>query len=214
MRHRKHRHQLGVKKEHREALMANLASAFIRHGRIQTTLAKAKALRPFTERLITLAKRAAQTEDVAKKLHLRRQAIARLRDKDAVKQLFDVRVEEFLKREGGYTRIYKLVPRAGDAADMAIIELIAATDEGYTKGRKTPAKKAASKKKAAATESVAEEAVAQEGETVEKAPAAKKKTKAKAAEAPAAKETETEAQPAAESDASAEKSAEGEAEEK
>lgn len=207
MRHRKHRHQLGVKKEHREALMANLASAFIRHGRIQTTLAKAKALRPYTERLITLAKRAAQTEDAAKKLHLRRQAIARIRDKDAVKLLFDERVQEFLKREGGYTRIYKLVPRAGDAANMAIIELIAAADEGYTKGKgKSTAKKAggASKKKAEAAAEESSEAVeSAEGEAAEK-PAKK------AAKKPAAKK----AAKKAEGEESAPESAEGEAEEK
>ena len=71
MRHRKHRHQLGVKKEHRISLMANLAVALFVHGRIQTTLAKAKALRPFAEKLITLAKKAAQTEDNARKLHYR-----------------------------------------------------------------------------------------------------------------------------------------------
>lgn len=194
MRHRKHRHQLGVKKEHREALMANLASAFIRHGRIQTTLAKAKALRPYTERLITLAKRAAQTEDAAKKLHLRRQAIARIRDKEAVKQLFDERVQEFLKREGGYTRIYKLVPRAGDAADIAIIELIGADDEGYAKGKGkgATAKKATGSKKKAAAEAATDEASAgetSEGEAAEK-PA--KKVAKKAAAKKVAKKAEGE----------------------
>lgn len=194
MRHRKHRHQLGVKKEHREALMANLASAFIRHGRIQTTLAKAKALRPFTERLITLAKRAAQTEDVAKKLHLRRQAIARIRDKEAVKLLFDERVQEFLKREGGYTRIYKLVPRAGDAAEIAIIELVAGDDEGYTKGKG----KAAAGKKAGKAKDEAVAAEAAEGEAAAEKPAKKaaKKTK-KPAAAEEAKAVEGE-EPAAE----------------
>lgn len=203
MRHRKHRHQLGVKKEHREALMANLASAFIRHGRIQTTLAKAKALRPFTERLITLAKRAAQTEDVAKKLHLRRQAIARIRDKEAVKLLFDERVQEFLKREGGYTRIYKLVPRAGDAAEIAIIELVAGDDEGYTKGKgKAAAGKKAGKAKAEGKdEAVAAEAA--EGEAAAEKPAKKaaKKTK-KPAAAEEAKAVEGE-EPAAEAEGEA-----------
>lgn len=192
MRHRKHRHQLGVKKEHREALMANLASAFIRHGRIQTTLAKAKALRPYTERLITLAKRAAETEDTAKKLHLRRQAIARLRDKDAVKLLFDERVQEFLKREGGYTRIYKLVPRAGDAAEIAIIELIAASDEGYTKGKgkAVAAKKSGSKKAAKADDAAAEGEEAAEKKPAAKKPAAKKATKKAEGEAAAAEPAE------------------------
>ena len=137
MRHKNHRHQLGVKKEHRLALMANLAAALLTHGRIRTTLAKAKALRPFSEKIITLAKKAAATEDSAKKLHFRRLAIARVRDKGAVKKLFDERVEEFLVRNGGYTRIYKLVPRIGDAADMAIIELIDAADAGYEKSKRS-----------------------------------------------------------------------------
>lgn len=158
MRHRKHRHQLGVKKEHREALMAALASALFRHGRIETTLAKAKALRPFAEKIITLAKKAAATEDAARKLHYRRIAIARVRDKDAVKQLFDERVAEFAQREGGYVRIYKLIPRASDAAAMGIVELIAGDDEGYTK----PKRKASGGKKvkAEAKPAVAEEPVA------------------------------------------------------
>lgn len=141
MRHKKHRHQLGVKKEHRSALMANLATALFTHGRIQTTLAKAKALRPFCEKIITLAKKAAATDDQAKKIHFRRIAIARVRDKQAVKALFDEKVAEFTQRNGGYIRIYKLVPRVGDAADMAIIELIDGADEGYKKSKKKSAKK-------------------------------------------------------------------------
>jgi len=156
MRHRKHRHQLGVKKEHRVALMANLATALFTHGRIQTTLAKAKALRPFCEKIITLAKKAAATDDAAKKLHFRRVALARVRDKAAVKRLFDERVSEFVDRNGGYIRIYKLVPRVGDAADMAIIELIDGSDEGYKKGKKKTAKKKTVKKKAAEKDTAVE----------------------------------------------------------
>ena len=145
MRHLKHRHQLGVKKEHRQAIMASLSAALFRHDRIQTTLGYAKALRPFAEKVITLAKKAAATEDTAKKLHFRRLALARVRDESAVHFLFADKVQKFLKRNGGYTRIYKLVPRVGDAANMAIIELIEADDEGY---KKAPAKKAAKKKTA------------------------------------------------------------------
>jgi large subunit ribosomal protein L17 len=133
MRHKKHRHILGVKKEHRSALLSNLASSLIIHGRIKTTLAKAKALRPFAEKLITLAKRAKTASSAAESLHLRRQAIARLRNPEAVKVLFNEKVDEFLNRSGGYTRIYKVGPRIGDAAEMGLIELIAASDEGYTK---------------------------------------------------------------------------------
>lgn len=154
MRHRNHRHSLGVKKEHREALMANLAAALFRHGRIETTLTKAKALRPFAEKIITLAKKAAATDDAARKLHYRRQAIARVRDKVAVKALFDERVQEFVNRKGGYIRIYKLIPRASDATAMGVIELVAGDDEGYTKPKRNrkPAKKAKAEQPAAEAE--------------------------------------------------------------
>jgi large subunit ribosomal protein L17 len=148
MRHRKHNHILGVKKEHREALLANLATALITYGRIETTLAKAKALRPFIEKVITLAKRANRSEVGEQKLHFRRLAIARIRDVGAVKVLFDEKVSEFLKREGGYTRIYKLVPRRSDASPMAIIEFVSADDTGYKKARKRRAKKAVGRKDA------------------------------------------------------------------
>jgi large subunit ribosomal protein L17 len=141
MRHGKHNHILGVKKEHREALLANLAVALITHGRIETTLAKAKALRPFIEKIITLAKRASQVEVVEQKLHCRRLAIARVRDVGAIRVLFDEKVSEFLKRNGGYTRIYKLVPRRGDASPMALIEFVLADDTGYKKARRRKTKK-------------------------------------------------------------------------
>lgn len=153
MRHAKHSHQLGVKKEHRKALVTNLAAALIEHGRIETTLAKAKALRPFIEKVITLAKKAAKNDDPVRKLHYRRLAYARMRNlKDPVNLLFEEKVGEFLKREGGYTRIYKLGPRTGDAAEMALIELIAADDEGYTKQRKSRGKKSTAKKETAKAE--------------------------------------------------------------
>lgn len=149
MRHCKHRYQLGVKKEHREALMANLAAALFIHNRIRTTLPKAKALRPFAEKVITLAKKAAQTDDKVKKLHFFRLALSKVRNEEAVAILFTKRAQEFLNRAGGYTRIYKLaIPRVGDGAEMALIELIAADDEGYKKAAK-PAKKAPAKKKEA-----------------------------------------------------------------
>src|ERR1700722_17976623 len=136
MRHQKHRHQLGVKKEHREAIMAAMATALFSHSRIQTTLSRAKALRPFAERLITLAKKASQATDGAEKLHYRRQAAARLRNPAAVQALFDERASEFLNRSGGYTRIYKLPARQTDASPMALIELIPASDEGYKKSKR------------------------------------------------------------------------------
>ncbi|MDR2668277.1 MAG: 50S ribosomal protein L17 [Puniceicoccales bacterium] len=131
MRHKKHPFKLGVKKEHRQALLAGLSAALFRHGSIRTTLAKAKALRQFAEKIITMACKAFRADLPEAKLHQRRMAVARVRDHGAVEMLFDTRVEEFLNRPGGYTRIYKLLPRRGDAAKMAIIELVAANDRGY-----------------------------------------------------------------------------------
>ncbi|MEM9226941.1 MAG: 50S ribosomal protein L17 [Verrucomicrobiota bacterium] len=199
MRHQKHRHQLGVKKAHRGALMANLATALFTHGRIQTTLAKAKALRPFSEKLITLAVKANATDDTAKKLHLRRLALARVRDKAAVKLLFDERVSEFTGRSGGYTRIYKLVPRLGDAADMAIIELIAADDEGYDSKPKRKAKKA--KKPAAKPAEATEEATEAPAAVADAEAPAEEVTEAVEAEAKADAEPTAEAAPAEEAHA-------------
>ena len=147
MRHGKHRYILNVKKEHRFALMANLAVALFTQGRIQTTLAKAKALRPFAEKIITLAKKAAATEDMAEKLHYRRLAISRIRDEKTVALLFDTKVQEFVDRTGGYTRIYKLIARRGDAAALGLIELIEASDEGYRSSRKKKGRKSSPRAK-------------------------------------------------------------------
>jgi large subunit ribosomal protein L17 len=175
---------MGVKKEHRASLMASLASALFRHDRIETTLGYAKALRPFAEKVITLAKKAAATEDTAKKLHYRRNALAKLRDVSAVHFLFVEKVSKFLNRQGGYTRIYKLVPRKGDAADMAIIELIEADDQGYKAvekpaekaeeavAEKKPAKKAATKKataKKTATKKATKKVASAEAEKADEA---------------------------------------------
>lgn len=157
MRHRKHSNQLGVKKEHREALLANLSTALLTHGRIRTTLKKAKALRPFVEKVITLAKKG--------DLHNRRMAIARVRDTDAVHELFEEKVEQFRERNGGYTRIYKLGTRRGDAAEMALIELIDADDEGYPKKSKAKSKAKAKVEAAPAeAEESAEAEVSEESE--------------------------------------------------
>ena len=184
MRHRKHSNQLGVKKEHREALLANLSTALITHGKIKTTLKKAKALRPFVEKVITLAKKGS--------LHNRRLAISRVRDTGAVHELFEEKVEQFRERNGGYTRIYKLGTRRGDAAEMALIELIDADDEGYAKKSKPKAKSKKSAKPAVAEEtSVADEAAVEEEVPAaeEQAPAEEEvveETKAEAAEEPEA----------------------------
>jgi large subunit ribosomal protein L17 len=155
MRHRKHNHLLGVKTAHRISLVANLSCSLIDNGRIKTTLAKARALRPSIEKAITLAKKAHATDDAAKKIHYRRQAIARLRSKDAVKKLFDELVEQFVGRNGGYTRIYKLaIPRLGDAADMAIIEFVEEIQKKKAKKKRSSKK---TKPKGDTTEKVKDE---------------------------------------------------------
>jgi large subunit ribosomal protein L17 len=162
MRHRKHNHLLGVKTAHRISLIANLSCSLIDNGRIKTTLAKARALRPSIEKAITLAKKAHASDDAAKKVHFRRQAIARLRSKTAVKKLFDELVEQFVGRNGGYTRIYKLaIPRLGDAADMAIIEFVEEIQKKKPKKKratkKTKAKPEAKEEKGTTEDSSAEE---------------------------------------------------------
>ena len=175
MRHRKHNHQLGVKTAHRASLLANLCCALIENGRIKTTLAKARALRPTIEKIITLAKKAHIAQDTAKKIHYRRLAIARLRNKDATKKLFDELVEQFLGREGGYTRIYKLaLPRLGDAADMALIEFV---EESTSKKKKKKAKKASKKTDSDKAENHSKaEAVAEQEDVAESQPQEEEKT--------------------------------------
>ena len=116
MRHAKAGKKLGRDSAHRRALYSNLAGALITHGRIETTEAKAKAVKPYAEKLITLGKRG--------DLHARRQALAQLRTNDVVHHLFAEVAPRFADRAGGYTRIVKLGPRLGDAADMVYLELV------------------------------------------------------------------------------------------
>ena len=116
MRHHRAGKKLGRDSAHRKALYANLAGSLIEHGRIKTTEAKAKAVKPFAEQMITLGKRG----DLA----ARRQAIAELRSQDVVHQLFADVAPRFADRPGGYTRIVKLGPRYGDAAEMVYLELV------------------------------------------------------------------------------------------
>jgi len=116
MRHRRSGKKLGRDSAHRKALYSNLAGALIEHGRIKTTVAKAKAVKPFAEQMITLGKRG--------DLHARRLALAELRSQDVVHQLFADVAPRFANRPGGYTRIVKLGPRLGDAAEMVYLELV------------------------------------------------------------------------------------------
>ena len=116
MRHHRSGKKLGRDSAHRKALYSNLAGALIEHGRIKTTEAKAKAVRPIAEQMITLGRRG----DLA----ARRQAIAYLRSQDVVHKLFSDVGPRFADRPGGYSRIVKLGPRQGDAAEMVYLELV------------------------------------------------------------------------------------------
>ena len=116
MRHQKKRIKLGRTAEHRKALLANQVCSLIEHQRIKTTLAKAKAVRPLAERMVTLGKKGS--------IHARRTALATLRQKRAVKKLFDDVAPRSAERNGGYTRIVRLGQRKSDSAPMAFIEWV------------------------------------------------------------------------------------------
>lgn len=116
MRHHRADWKLGRKTSHRQALLRNLVTSLLREERIMTTVEKAKFMRPFTERMITLGKRG--------NLHARRQAAAFLRDPDTVRKLFDSISARFGQRPGGYTRMTRLGWRKGDGAELAMVELV------------------------------------------------------------------------------------------
>lgn len=116
MRHGVSGRKLGVTSTHRIAMLRSMATSLIKHEQITTTLPKAKELRPYVERIITLGKRG--------DLHARRQAYAQIRDERVVDKLFTTIAERYKARAGGYTRVLKAGVRYGDAADMAVIELV------------------------------------------------------------------------------------------
>jgi large subunit ribosomal protein L17 len=147
MRHQKKTIKLGRTAEHRKALLANQVCSLIEHQRIKTTLAKAKAVRPLAEKMVTLGKK--------NTVHARRTAFAVLRQKDAVKKLFDDVAPRAATRSGGYTRIIKLGQRKSDAAPVAFLEWVDAPEaadeptttagESAAKGTKTAGEPAAKK---------------------------------------------------------------------
>ena len=157
MRHNKAINHLGRKSSHRKALMANMASSLIKHKRIQTTVAKAKALKTYVEPLITKSK-----EDTT---HSRRVVFSYLKDKEAVKEMFGAIAPKVADRPGGYTRVLHTGFRLGDGADMALIELVdfneaalaSAKKEEKKATRRSRAKKAAPAAEAAPAEAPAEE---------------------------------------------------------
>jgi large subunit ribosomal protein L17 len=191
--------RLGGSPAHQKLIVANLATALFEHGRITTTEAKARVLRPVAERLITKAKKG--------DLHNRRQVLSTIRDKGVVHTLFEDIAPRFAERPGGYTRITKLGPRKGDNAPMAVIELV--TEEYVAKAK-------SSKPAAAPAPTPAEVAPAAEAEPTEA-----ETTEAEATEAPeetALAEEQAEqagdAQAAADESAAAEEDTSGEADNK
>lgn len=184
MRHNKSFNHLGRKSGHRKAMLANMASSLILHKKIETTVAKAKALRMYIEPLITKSK-----DDST---HSRRTVFAYLKQKEAVTELFRVIAPKIAERPGGYTRILKTGFRQGDAADMALIEFVdfneVAVAAAKSEAKKATTRRSRAKKSADAVE--ASEPVA------EAKPKAKAEAKPKAA--PKAKAPKAEAKPAAE----------------
>jgi len=129
MRHRKLKNKLGRNPSHRKAMMRNMTMALLEHERIQTTLPKAKAVRKMVDSIITLAKR----ED----LHARRQVLELISEKKITHKLFNTLTSRYSSRPGGFTRIYRLGFRKGDAAELAVIELVDAefAEEKPDKGK-------------------------------------------------------------------------------
>ena len=149
--------RLGGSPSHQRLIVSNLATALFEHGRITTTEAKARVLRPVAEKLITKAKKAplGTTQSIAH----RREVLKTIRDKSVVHTLFTEIAPTFAERPGGYTRITKIGPRKGDNAPMAVIELVT---EPYSPSEAKPAKKSAAKKSAAPAEPAAVEEPAEE----------------------------------------------------
>ena len=134
MRHRVDTFKVGRSGAHRRSMLANMVSSLFMNGEIRTTVVKAKEARRFAERMITIGKKA--------DLHHRRLAVARLRDKTAVKKLFDEIAPSYAGRDGGYTRIYKLGTRIGDGAEMCILQLVSEPAEKKAETAKTEAAEA------------------------------------------------------------------------
>jgi large subunit ribosomal protein L17 len=155
-------HRLGGSPAHERHILANLATALFQHGRITTTEAKAKRLRPVAERLITFAKRG--------DLHARRHVLTVVTDKGVVHQLFTEIAPEFSERDGGYTRITKIGPRKGDNAAMAVIELVRGEPVAARprrRARRAPAEVTTAAAPAVTTEAEAAEPEAEAGEAPE-----------------------------------------------
>ena len=196
MRHQRTGKKLGRDAAHRKALYANLTGALIEHGRIKTTVTKAKAVKPLAERMITLGRRG--------DLHARRQATSFLRSRDVVHRLFADVAPRFQDRPGGYARIVKIGPRPGDSAEMAYLELV---DEEYVTTQREERATAVAEPEPETVEPEAEEAVeeadapaaeAEEAEVAEAEEAEAEEAEAQADGAEEAPEPAAEAEPPAE----------------
>ncbi len=191
MRHNKNFNHLGRKSGHRKAMLANMASSLIEHKRIETTLAKAKALRVYVEPLITKSK-----DDTT---HSRRTVFAYLKQKEAVTELFRVVAPKIADRPGGYTRVLKIGFRKGDAAEMAIIELVDFNEAALATTAKPEVKKSTTRRGRAKKDAAEAAAPAAAKKETKKAPkAAKSEEVAKKVEEPVAKSEVTDT-PAVES---------------
>lgn len=182
MRHGDKINNLGRKKAHREALLSNLAIELIRHKKIVTTLAKAKALRTFVEPLLTKTKKTASQEVI---MHQHRIVFSHLQNKEAVKELFTVVGPKIADRPGGYTRILKLGKRVGDNAETALIELVDFNEiygKSADKGEETAKRTRRGSRKKATTEAKAPEAQPTEAAAETKADDAPAATEEKPAE--------------------------------
>ena len=192
MRHGKAGTKLGRTPSHRKAMFRNMVTSLLQHERIVTTEVKAKEIGRLTEKMITLGKRG--------DLHARRQAVAFIRSNEVVKRLFSEYAQRYASREGGYTRVLKLEPRAGDNAPMALVELV---DRPITESKEkkeakvkkeTKPKKETKAKKEAKEKKTEEKAEKEEAKPKKKAPAKKAATKedteAKPKKAPAKKKAE------------------------
>jgi large subunit ribosomal protein L17 len=169
MRHQKKTIKLGRTAEHRRALLANQVCALIQHQRITTTLAKAKAVRPLAERMVTLGKNGS--------VHSRRMALAVLRQKSAVKKLFDDIAQRSAERNGGYTRIVKLGARKSDSARMAFIEWVDAEQVAEEKpGKEKKAKRGEAEPKPQQKKPEAEQPTREEPKAEAPAPKEEKPT--------------------------------------
>lgn len=161
MRHRRSIQKLGVKTDHRKAILSNMATSLFVHGQIETTVARAKALVPVVSKLITLAKRG--------DIHARRMASTTVKDRTVLKKLFDEVGPEFKERNGGYTRLVRAGFRKGDGASLAIVQLLlekkveekeAKKDKDKAEEKKTKASSSAKKAEKAGKKSAKESAAA------------------------------------------------------